>query len=92
MWNLHLDMGLDVRKLVFGKVQTRVLLLFAFWKVLYLNLLQAKFHFLASLWFESHFVGNPEDRFCCVEAHMVFENFMHPKASCWLKTNDNMHI
>ena len=23
---------------------------------------------------------------------MEFENFMHPKASCWLKTNDNMHI
>ena len=33
------------------------------------------FSFLASLcswagWFESHFVGNPEDRFCRVESHI----------------------
>ena len=44
-------------------------------EVSYLNLLQAKFQFSSySLcsrgdWFESHFVGNPEDRFCCDEAH-----------------------
>ena len=34
-----------------------------------------KFQFLACLcncgdWFETHFVGNPEDRFCRVEAQM----------------------
>ena len=43
-------------------------LLFAFGKAPYLSLLQASFDFLASLcscgdWFESHFVGYPEDRF-----------------------------
>ena len=43
-------------------------LLFVFWKVSYLNLLGAKFQLPSSLcswagWFESHFVGNPEDRF-----------------------------
>ena len=43
------------------------------------------FNFLASLcsWgdgFESRFVGNPEDRFCCVEAHILctgFKSFVH---------------
>ena len=35
------------------------------------DLLQAKFHFLAIIcsrgdWFESRFVGNPENRFCSV--------------------------
>ena len=45
------------------------LLLFTFWKVSYLNLLyHGNFNYLASLfsrgdWFESCFVGNPEDRF-----------------------------
>ena len=40
-------------------------------KVSYLNLLKTNFKFLISLcscgeWFESRFVGNPEDRFCTV--------------------------
>ena len=26
-------------------------------------------------WFESHFVGNPEDRFSCDEAHIIRELF-----------------
>ena len=43
-------------------------LLLSFWKVSYLCLLTRNFNFLASLcswgdWFESHFVGNIEDRF-----------------------------
>ena len=81
-------MGLDARKPVFGglwttKAQTSlriraawsVPLLFANWKVSYLDLLQAKFQFLDSFcswgdWFESHFVGNPKYRFCHVMAHM----------------------
>ena len=51
-------------------------LLLTFWKVSYLNLPYVKFHFLASLfswgdWFESCFVGNPEDKFCRVAAKHV---------------------
>ena len=43
-------------------------LFFAFWN-------NQNFNFLASLcswgdWFEYHFVGNPEDRFCRVDAHI----------------------
>ena len=75
-------MGLDARKPVFWglrttKVQTSLRIravwsepsLFAFWKVLY----KQKFNFLASLcnwgdWFESRFVGYPEDRFCRIVA------------------------
>ena len=43
-------------------------LLFAFWKMLYLTWYRWDFNFLSSLcscgeWFESRFVGNPEDRF-----------------------------
>ena len=71
-----LYMVLDARKPVFGGLRTiqeqtslcmradwSAPLLFAFWKVSYLNLLQAKFQFLASLcswgdWFEISFVGN----------------------------------
>ena len=50
-------------------------LLFAYWKVSYLNLLRVKFHFLASLcswagWFESQFIRNP-DRFSHVMAHVI---------------------
>ena len=84
-----LYMGLLVTKPVFGglrttKVQTSLRigadwsapLLFAYWKVSYLNLLQANFNILASLWrwrewFESRFNVNPEDRFCCDKAHMI---------------------
>ena len=84
-------MGLDARKPVFRglratKAQTSLRicadwsapLLFAFWKVPYLNLLQAKinFNFLASIcswtgWFESPFIGNPKDRLSRVEAHIL---------------------
>ena len=54
-------------------------LLFTNWKILYLNLLQEKFQFLASLcswagWFKSHMVGNPEDRFSRVTAHLKVIN------------------
>ena len=81
-------MGLDATNPVFGglrttKAQTRLPfcadwsapLLFTYWKVSYLNLLQANFNFLASLcswgdWFESRFVWNPEDMFCRDKAHM----------------------
>ena len=36
----------------------------------YVNLLQVKFQFLASLdWFETRFFGNPEDKFSRDEAH-----------------------
>ena len=77
-------MGLDARKPVFSGLRTTQAqtslriravwsapLLFAFWKVSYVNLLQVNFNFLASLcswggWFESRFVGNPED-----EAQMI---------------------
>ena len=50
-------------------------LLFAYLKVWYLNLLKAIFNLPASLyssgdWFESHFVGNPKDRFCHFAAHI----------------------
>ena len=85
-------MGLDARKLVFGgllskQAQTSLHiradwsapLLFAFWKVSSLNMLQAKFDILAILcswgdWFESHFDGNPEGRFSRYEAHIT----LHP--------------
>ena len=63
-----------------AKVQTtqRILsvsLLFAFWKISNLNLLLAKFNFPANLcsygdWFECLYVGNLEDKFCQVEAHV----------------------
>ena len=52
-------------------------LLFAYWKGCYLDLLRAKFQFfIATLCscaglFEYHFVGNPEDRFCCIKAHFI---------------------
>ena len=41
-----------------------------------INLLRWNFNYLASLlskgdWFESHFVGNPEGRFCRDEAPMI---------------------
>ena len=43
-------------------------LLFTYWNVSYLNLLQRNFNFLASLWswgewLESRFVGDPKDSF-----------------------------
>ena len=43
--------------------------------------------FLASLcswgdWFESHFVRNPEDRFCHVEAHMTCDNYKDSSYFC----------
>ena len=44
-------------------------LLFAYWKVSYQDLLLASLYSLGD-WFESHFVGNPEDRFCRNEAHI----------------------
>ena len=52
-------------------------LLFAFWKVSYLGLLQAKF--LDSLcswgdWFKPWFFKNPEDRFCRVKAQIYIVN------------------
>ena len=84
----QLLLGLTTRKPVFGswrttKAQTSYAsasLLFDFWKVSYLNLLQAKFQtifkFLASLcswgdWSESYFVGNPEDWFCRGEVQVM---------------------
>ena len=50
-------------------------LLLAYWKVSYLEKLWENFSSLASLcswagWFESHFVGNPEDRFSRVGAQL----------------------
>ena len=50
-------------------------LLFTVWKAPYHSLLHAKFCFLASLcscgdWFESHFVGDPKDRFSHDEAQL----------------------
>ena len=58
------------------KAQTDQHICYSFWKVLYLNLLQANFQFLTNLcscgdWFESHFDGNPEDKFCPVEAYII---------------------
>ena len=52
-------------------------LLFTYWKLSYLDMLQANSNFIASLcswgdWFESRFVGNPEVRFCRNEAHLVW--------------------
>ena len=82
------QMGSDARKPVFRGLRTTQAqtslriravwsgpLLFTFWKVSYVNLLQVKFNYLASLcswgdWFETRFVRNPEDRFCCDEAHL----------------------
>ena len=53
-------------------------LIFVYWKVTYLDWLQANFfiYLLASLcsWtgcFESHFVGNLEDEFSGIAAHIV---------------------
>ena len=76
-----LYMGHDARKPDFGGLRTNPSslirhLLLAYWKVSYLDLLQAKSNFLASLcswgdWFESHIVWNPEDRFCHIEAHII---------------------
>ena len=69
-------MGLDVRKSVFGglrttQAQTRLRirsvwsapLLFTFWKVSYLDLLQVFSLCSWGDWFETRFVGNPQDRF-----------------------------
>ena len=76
------NMGLVARKPVFGglrstQAQTSLRicavwsahLLFAYWKVSYQDLLLASLYSLGD-WFESHFVGNPEDRFCRNEAHI----------------------
>ena len=54
---------------------------FVYSKVSYLDLLRTIFHFLPSLcswadWFESCFVGNPEDRFSRDEAHIWPNNFL----------------
>ena len=62
-------------------------LLFAFWKAPYLSLLKTKFNFLDSLcswgdWFESRFVGNPEDRFSHDEAHIYSIFVLFFKTSC----------
>ena len=83
-------MAHDVRKPVFDGVRTTKAqtslgiravwlapLLFAFWKVPYLSMLQAKFQFLARLcslgdWLQSRFHGNLEDRFCHDQAHIMF--------------------
>ena len=59
-------------------------LLFAYWKESYLNLLQAEFfNILANLrswgdWFEFHFIGNSEDRFSRVTAHIRSESDITP--------------
>ena len=57
---------------------------FAFWKVSYVNLLRWNFNFLASLcnrgdWFETCFVGHPEDRFSREEAiwYLIIKSFNH---------------
>ena len=77
-------MGLNARKPVFGgmqttKVQTDQHLCFIpFWKVSYQNLIHAIFfNFLASLcswgdWFETSFVRKLKERFCYIEAHIVW--------------------
>ena len=92
--------GLVARKPVFGGLRTTQAqpacafshsdqrLLFAYWRVSYLDLLQAKFQFLASLcslgdWFESHFVGNPKDRFCRDEAHITKDESMSDFNRCY---------
>ena len=86
-------MGLDEKKKLFGACEQQkrqpaslrirtvwsAPLLFAYWKVPYLDLLQAKsFSLIAGLcswadWFESHFVGNPEDRVSRVAAHITIK-------------------
>ena len=81
-------MSIDASKPVFGglrtaKAQTSLRipsvwsapLLFAYWKVSYLNLLQPKFQFLARLFSwaglnEHDLVGNPKNRFCRTETHV----------------------
>ena len=85
---LRFHMGYDVRKPVFRGLQTTMAqtslhiravwsapLLFAYWKVSYLNLLQVKFNFLASLWswgdwFESRSFWNPEEGLSNIAAHI----------------------
>ena len=78
-------MGYEVRKPVFGFANNKgtdqpahpclchlsltVPSLFTFW-IVYLNLLQVKFQF-SECGFESHFLKNPEDRFCRISAHMI---------------------
>ena len=74
-WDPLYYIGFDVRNPVFGdlrktKAQTS-LRIRTDWSATLLN-----FNFLASLcswgdWFESPFVGNPEDRFCRDEAHIM---------------------
>ena len=77
-------LGLDARKPVFGDLRTTqaqtglrirpfwsVPLLFAFWNISYVYLLQVKFEFSSwGFWFEFRFVGNPEDRFSHDETHL----------------------
>ena len=91
LWHL----GLVARKPVFGGLRTTQAqtslhiraywsapLLFTYWKVSYLTLLQAKFNILAILcswgdWFDSRFVEYPEDRFSRDEAQ-----FYKSKVGC----------
>ena len=71
------DMGLDARKPVFGVATTKAqsdqrICYSRIEKYHILTGYDRNFNDLASLcspgdWFESHFVGNPEDRFCRVE-------------------------
>ena len=60
----------------------------AYWKISYLDLLWAKFKFLASLcslagWFESHFVENPENRFSRSQAHICLKKSMIAAYLVW---------
>ena len=69
------DMSLVARKPVCGGLQTTKPQTSL--RILYLDLLQAKFQFSSSSlcswegWFESRFHGNPEDRFSRDKAHII---------------------
>ena len=59
-------------------------LLFAFWKVQYVTCYRWNFNLLANLcswgdWFETHFVGNPKDRFYPDEAHIWVCTISHSR-------------
>ena len=108
-------MGLDARKPVFGSLRTiqaqtnlriraawSAPLLFALWKVSYVNMLHVNFNFLASLcswgnWFETRFVGSPKDRFSCDKAQIwliliIFFYFMTLSDVDCMKVYVSIHV
>ena len=91
------QLGLDSRKLIFGglrttKTHTSMRMLRADWSAhlsfAFSKLATRNFDLLGSLcrwgdWFEARFVGNPEDKFCRVEAQLMLAKIIAcPAAKC----------